>query len=263
MSRIAKTLYWWNFWLRTTGLRGTLAWETYKLKRFLKFPDLSPLKIKPRQARYGVLARLGDASDMAVFRQIFQEDEYACLRGLPSPRVVFDLGANVGYASAYFLNCFPQSRLLAVEPDPANYRLCQANLEPYRERARVMLGAAWSECGQLFLSRGTFGDGREWATEVLATHPVEREPTVQGWDIPSLLKSFGASEIDLLKVDIEGSELALFGSSSSAWLPLVRNICIELHGPGCERAFFDAMRGYSYDLDRSGELTICRNIRPN
>jgi hypothetical protein len=68
------------------------------------------------------------------------------------------------------------------------------------------------------------------------------------------------SQIDLLKVDIEGGELELF-SGNTNWLTSVRNICIELHSADCERVFFDALKGFSYDLDRSGELTICRNIR--
>jgi FkbM family methyltransferase len=262
MSRIGKALNETRFWLRTTGLRGTSAWATYRVKRFIKSPNLLQLKIKPRQARYPVSARLGESSDMEVFAQIYQQDEYACLRDLQSPRVIFDLGANVGFASAYFLSCFPASRVLSLEPDPHNYRLCQSNLAPYGNRSRLILGAAWSECGRLCLSRGTFGDGREWATEVVASNIGSTEATVQAYDIPSLLKLIGENQIDLLKIDIEGSELALFGSSSSKWIPLVRNICIELHGVECEQKFFGALRNCRYDLSRSGELTICRNIRP-
>jgi FkbM family methyltransferase len=193
MSRLTRALQEVPIWLRTTGLSNTSAWVKYRVKRHFKLPNPSHMEIKPRRAQYPVSARLGDSSDMRVFGQIFQLDEYACLRSLPSPRFIVDLGANVGYSSAYFLSCLPESRLLAVEPDPDNYRLCQSNLAPYRERARVVLGAAWSECGLLFLSRGTFEDGREWATEVVANRAMEGEPTVQGWDIPSLLHSWEKS----------------------------------------------------------------------
>jgi hypothetical protein len=62
-------------------------------------------------------------------------------------------------------------------------------------------------------------------------------------------------------VDIEGSELQVFGHGSSSWLPLVRNICIELHGEDCRRAVTGALNGLQYDLEQSGELTIYRNLR--
>jgi hypothetical protein len=76
-----------------------------------------------------------------------------------------------------------------------------------------------------------------------------------------LLSLAGATCIDLLKIDIERSEIEVFNSGASAWLDKVRNICIELHGPDCERAFLNALADFDYDVTASGELTICRNLR--
>ena len=89
----------------------------------------------------------------------------------------------------------------------------------------------------------------------------EDDATVDGWDIPSLLELSGGREIDLLKVDVEGSELEIFDNNSSRWLPKVRNICIELHGPDCEEAFLRALGDFDYDLGLFGELTVCWNLR--
>ena len=63
--------------------------------------------MRPRQVRFPLIARLGGSSDMSVFHQIFRMNEYSSLRNIPSPRLIIDLGANIGYASAYFLSCFP------------------------------------------------------------------------------------------------------------------------------------------------------------
>ena len=71
----------------------------------------------------------------------------------------------------------------------------------------------------------------------------------------------GLSAVDLLKIDIERAELTLFGASAGVWLPNVRNICIELHGDDCERAFFTALKDFDYELGRDGELFICTNLR--
>jgi FkbM family methyltransferase len=198
---------------------------------------------------------------MAAFHQIFVFDEYECLRKISSPRLILDLGANVGYSSAYFLTCFPNATVVSVEPDPSNFELCCENLAPYGDRAHVVLGAVWSKRSRLVLSRGTFGDGLDWATQV---HEIDGEPdraAVEGWDIPSLMELTGGEQIDLLKVDIERSELNVFGANSSSWLPNVRNICIELHGTDCREVFLRALRDFKYDLGQSGELTICSNLQ--
>jgi FkbM family methyltransferase len=121
-------------------------------------------------------------------------------------------------------------------------------------------GAAWSERGRLELSKGAFGDGRDWAIQVAETR-VGGAGDVEAWDVGSLIDMAGGTVVDLLKVDIERAEIAVFGDTSKTWLPRVRNICIELHGPDCEEAFFSALADFDYELEHSGEVTICRNLR--
>lgn len=218
------------------------------------------LRTKPRRANFPVVARLGGSSDADCYSQIFVFCQYAAVGDLNSPRLILDLGANVGYASAYFLSRFPSAKVLAVEPDPENFEICGKNLAPYGERATALHGAVWSRRSRLALSRSS-GDGREWAIQVRENEGDSSEEAVEAWDVPGLLQMAGAEYVDLLKVDIERGELELFGSGCEAWLPRVRNICIELHGADCERVFLDALRGYDYDLSTFGELTICRNLR--
>ncbi len=218
-------------------------------------------RVHPQQVQHSLTARLGNSSDMSVFDQIFINEEYACLRGLKDPLLLVDLGANVGFSSAYFLSLFPKSRVVAVEPDDRNIAICRTNLSPYGRRVLLLHGAVWSTTTRLCLSRGTFGDGREWATQVCEPIRVGMVAEIDAWDVASLIEMAGGGTVDLLKVDIEGAELSVFGKFANAWLPQVRNICIELHGRDCEQAFFAALAGYCYELEHSGELTICRNLR--
>jgi FkbM family methyltransferase len=243
-------------WFQSVGVSGSLTWAVYQAKAKLG-QKWSSVTIKPRQVRYPVIARSGDTSDIDVFRQIFLLNEYACLRDIQSPHLILDLGANVGYSSAYFLSCFPTTTVVSVEPDPGNFALCRQNLAPYGNRSIPVLGAVWSKRTKLALSRKAF----EWAIQVRASEDKKDEATVDAWDIPSLLQLAGKEHIDLLKVDIERSELEVFGASSSSWLPKVRNICIELHGEDCRKVFLKALRDFNYVLGNSGELTICRNLQ--
>lgn len=248
-------------YLRTVGLRTTLQLGLCRLRGARRSQAPRALRLQPARVRHPLSVRTGNSSDVDVFWQIFLMEEYECLADLPEPKLILDLGANVGYASAYFLNRFPKARVVAVEPDPENCRICRRNLAPYGARARVVAGAAWPERTSLALSRGAYGDGREWATQVRERATAEDGDRVEGWDMASLMEMAGADQVDLLKVDIERSEIELFGRNVGGWLPRVRNICIELHGPDCREAFFRALAGYEYALESWLELTICRNLR--
>jgi FkbM family methyltransferase len=252
--RKTKTL---RAWRGAVGMQTATAYAAYRVAETLRLPQPATMKIKPPRAAHALSARLHGSSDLDVFYQIFVQDEYSCVRGIRSPHLIFDLGANVGYSSAYFLSAFPNTTIVAVEPDPTNIEVCRLNLAPYGARVQLVHGAVWSSTSKLALSRPT-SHNHEWATQV-------REGvggTVQGWDMPSLIDLSGREQIDLLKVDIEGSEVNVFGPDSASWLPKVRNICIELHGAHCEEVFFRALQGFDYELSRSGELTVCSDLRP-
>jgi FkbM family methyltransferase len=247
----------------STGLFAAMRWGVFRLAGRVGLPEPAVLRLHPRQVCHPLYARLRGSSDMQVFFQVFICQEYSCLRELTDPVLVLDLGANVGFSAAYFLSVFPKARVVAVEPDERNLVICKANLSSYGDRVLLLHGAVWSKPATLRLLKGTFGDGREWATQVGET--IEEDGIsggVQAWDIGSLIDMSGSSMVDLLKVDIERAELSVFGKSATSWLHRVRNICIELHGKDCEDLFFAALGDFSYELERSGELTICRDLRP-
>ena len=204
---------------------------------------------------------MGDSSDIDLFQNIFLRGEMDFWRSKTdkSPRVIVDLGANVGYTSAVFLSLFPRAFVLAVEPDPDNVEICKRTLAPYGDRVKIIEGAVWHSCGQLALSRGIFGDGRAWATQV-RTASVGEAASVTAWDMPSLLKMCPHDTIDILKIDIEGSEKELFSQNTAEWLPRARNICIETHGAECDQAVAAALAPFRYRVDQSGEYALYLDI---
>ena len=245
---------------RTLGLVAGARWSLLRSADFRGLLRKKTVQLHPRVLAHPVHVRMQGSSDQNVFEQIFVRRDFDVSGLLDPPQLIFDLGANVGYSAAVFLSLFPGARVLAVEPDPDNAELCSKNLTPYGDRARVVKGAVWHSRTSLVLSRGTFGDGREWATEVREVRGGETGD-VDAWDIPSLLALIGGTEIGLLKIDIEGSEAALFSCGTDRWLDRVRNLFVELHGPACEQAVIGALREYDYDCSRSGEYMVCLNLR--
>jgi FkbM family methyltransferase len=201
------------------------------------------------------------SSDSKVFLQIFVEEEYSCLRGLSNISFIIDAGANVGYSSVYLMNLFPKSRIVAVEPDANNISICEKNLMPYKTHVSILKSAIWSRKAGLVFSQEAYRDGRGWAIRVEEASEGQ-EPDVNAIDIESILRESGCTSIDLLKMDIERSEIEVFSRNYKYWLDRTKNIVIELHDSECESVFFNAMSDYDYRLQKSGELTVCLDIMP-
>jgi hypothetical protein len=85
---------------------------------------------------------------------------------------------------------------------------------------------------------------------------------MDGWDVPALMARAGFGRVDLLKIDIEGAEIDLLLKNAERWLPRVRNLSIEFHGPECEAALERALEPYTYQRQVLGELTFCFHLRP-
>lgn len=235
-----------------------LRWFCTRILGRLSVPKIRQITLKPPDLLYPVMVGMSPVSDEYVFDQIFVRHEYAPVSDrLRDQTVILDLGANVGYASAFLACKYPDARILAIEPDPRNFQLCCQNLKPYGDRIKVLKGAVWSRCSKLALSH-RLGDGM--ATQVMAAEH-ESDAEVMAWDVTTLLDIAQAEIADLVKIDIEGSEAELFAVDAGRWLPRVRNICIELHDQRCRDIFFEALSGFDYELVETGESTICLNLR--
>jgi FkbM family methyltransferase len=197
-------------------------------------------------------------SDRLAFAQIFIERGYPLPRDL-QPKLIIDCGANVGYASLFFLSRYPGARVIALEPDDRNYDLLTRNLQPFGDRVHMIHGAIWPRETGLRVVKGCFGDGLEWATQVRECHAGEAAE-LTGTTIASLMARSRDHVVDLLKLDIEGAEAELFAGNLD-WIDKVLLLVIELHGPESSRTFHRAMLGRPFKISVCGELTIAERVQ--
>jgi FkbM family methyltransferase len=247
--------------LRTHALQASLLGRGRAL-RFALAGALGlrrPFVFRTPEAEHPLLVRSG-TSDFDVFRQIFVEGDYAFLADVPRGGLIVDCGANVGYSSAYFLSRFPDSELIAIEPDPGNFELLSRNLAAYGSRARAVQAGLWSHRTSLVVEETAYRDGREWTRMVRESRPGDAAQ-VAAVDVATLLRDSRHERIALLKVDIEGAEAVVFADNYESWLDAVDVLAIELHddspfgdGPG---VFQRAIAGRGFSQARFGELTVC------
>lgn len=187
-------------------------------------------------------------SDFQCYKQVFEKKEYA-FEVSRQPRTIVDIGANIGLASIYFANEFPEARIFAVEPDLSNFQLLQNNTAPYRQITPI-LGAVWNENIELQIVDPGTG---KWGfiaqrTDVKNGQPGKMHERVRGLTMPCLLQEVGIDQVDILKVDIEGSEKELFGGRLD-WINRVDAIIIETHDwlkPGCSQSVADATSDFDH-----------------
>jgi len=227
------------------------------LYKVIRLPQLT-IRIRTPDAQYPLLCRLG-TSDLATLDQIFGEREYSCFDDLKELDLIIDCGANVGYASAYFLSHFPSARVVAVEPDLENLEMLKKNLSPYSGRFSIVRAGIWSKNVGLRVARVARVKGvmASWAITVREVEPGE-SADIQAVTIMELLRQGNAARIALLKIDIEGAEAAVFSVDCEPWLSLVDNMSIELHGNECRTIFLKAIARQNFEISKAGELTICR-----
>ncbi len=205
--------------------------------------------------------RAGTSDKEAIGDVLFKEEYGVVDRDLRSPGLIVDCGAYAGYSSLYFLHKYPGAHVIAIEPDDANFELCRLNLEAYNGRVTLVHAAVWPEAVGLVLHPGELADGREWATMVKP--PAKNEtPDVKGVTLGELLRDSGFEKIDLVKMNIECSEVAVFSRNYAAWLPHVRNMVVQLHDKTAEDVFFQAMSERAFLMTRFPTIFVFAAIAP-
>jgi FkbM family methyltransferase len=200
-------------------------------------------------------------SDANVIEQVFEARQYELLLGRNDVRYIVDCGANIGAASLFLLAHYPAAQLIAVEPDAGNMDVCRKNLAPFADRVRFVESGIWSSDVGMVVQRGRYGDGRAWSFQVRPCRPGEA-PEVRGVSVGSLMRQHGFPRIDLLKMDIERSELEVFTQGDLRWLPQTRVLAVELHDGECRCAYDQALSNIPHRTHQRGEVTVAEILSP-
>jgi FkbM family methyltransferase len=183
------------------------------------------------------------SSDFVTLHEVFMNREYGevLLHAPERVRGILDLGANIGLASRWFLRCWPSAQVIAVEPDLGNAALLRRNLasagntSQFHRVVNAFVGgrarkAVLKTRGEGFANEGTLSD-------VMPSGSDSVLPVVT----PAQLLEMTGVTIDLVKMDIEGSEKEVLEENLS-WLQGCSTVVVELHDPLDEAWLTDIVR---------------------
>jgi FkbM family methyltransferase len=204
-------------------------------------------------------------SDLYVFNQVILHVGYRTILnllvdyGIEAPRVI-DAGSNIGLTATYFKRFLPQSQIVCIEPSSENVHVLRANLdENQMQDVRVYAKGLWNR--NTFLSRKRdFRDNLSWAFAV--EEGTERADAIEAITLQEIMNEMKWENADVLKLDIEGAEAALFSDEQtfSYMVSHYRIIAAEIHEEMISSKLVrKKLRDCGMVVFDSGELTVAIN----
>lgn len=209
--------------------------------------------------------------DIGVIKQVFEQNQYA-FDWIPQGTKVADLfkriidvgkvptiidgGGNIGASCVWFSHKFPQSKILAIEPDQENCKLLAMNCDNLP--VKIFHGALSNKRRILYLQDP---DQSDWAFRVGETGSLPVR-CIGPYDLLHECDLQGLTPV-IIKLDIEGGE-ELFFEGESNWMERVAVIIIELHDwlfpeRSTSLNFLNAIARHKFQVYTRGENLFCFN----
>jgi FkbM family methyltransferase len=179
------------------------------------------------QLRDGGVIRVFSPGETKVFWSIFVQ---RCYRLWTDCKTIVDAGANIGVFSIWAGRQLPQARIFALEPHPETFAKLQHNLQANRlgNRVQALQFALAAESGERDMLSGTESQRRSLVPADCrsAETGTVKVPSVT---LAELMESNQLEQIDMMKMDIEGSEWEVLLSTPPSVLRRIRRIQFEYH----------------------------------
>lgn len=237
----------------------------YIFKYYIKFNLITAFKLSrlamsniflSRQKIYSVrvygvnLSLRSKTTDLNVFNQIFVKEELNI--PLDEPKCIIDGGAYSGLSSIYLAHKYPNCDVYALEPEDSNYKLLLAHSSQFTNIKPIHSGL-WSKDVKLTVFNEN--KGQKWSFKV----KEDLNGEIAATSIKTLISKNNLSKVDLLKLDIEGSEDELFKKNYCQWLDKVNCIAVEFHeryAPGSEKRIRSVLLKEGFKSMSIGEKEI-------
>lgn len=161
-------------------------------------------------------------------KEIWGEDIYYFESKNPSPFII-DIGSHIGISLLYFKSIFPNAKILSFEPNPYTFEILKENVQSNNlQDIELRNIGIWKENSKKILYIDSTKNQWHSNSSLLQNSWTGKEET-EGIEIQcERLSKYILSNVDMLKIDIEGVELTVVKEIESK-LPLIKNITIEYH----------------------------------
>lgn len=179
------------------GLIHTLQLQVFRLMAFCR-PNW---KVVLGFAPIGFL-HCGGRLPLVSYKEIFVDQDYSSPIPLELTGRILDLGAHLGLAALFFARAYPKAQIDCYEPNPEAAILLKKNLSNCTN-VRVHCAGVSSKNG----SSKLFVENIDGIPTDATINAYDRKKSGKNISVPILdIRDLISSEIDFIKMDIEGSE---------------------------------------------------------
>lgn len=210
------------------------------------------LSLRGRQI---VLEAASAVNALEIYQEMFQHNYHGVLTDFvpdEQTRTVVDLGANYGFFALWVKEHAPDATIICVEPNKYVFPFLEWNLRHCNNC--IILNKAVSNCD----GRQTFDFVRQVPSIAGKTlSQIERSwldksfietQEVETVCLERLFKEQNINSVDILKVDIEGSEKDLFDSLDIKAVMKVKRIVVEWHSEDLRKFILSRMDKLNFEL---------------
>ena len=159
-------------------------------------------------------------SDFWVMKDDLLDREYDI--ETKDPKIIIDLGANIGISTLFFATKYPGGVIHAVEPNPDIYPDLSFNTSGFKN-IKIYQVAIAEKNGKIDLYTSKSGA----SSSTLLRDSSDKHYIVDAITLDNFLKENGIKRVDVLKFDIEGAETVIFRSFDG--FNKVRSYAGEIH----------------------------------
>ena len=175
--------------------------------------------------------------------------EYDALLQSRDPVSIIDAGSFIGDLACHWATRFPTARIITLEPNRDNFAFALTNTAPYAPHITLLNAGLWSHPCHLSVS------GSEMGSQVTET-PLPTHNSILAVDVPTLMADYQFDQIDILKLDIEGAEQVVLGTSCESWIGHVGELVVEMHGQQIEDDIVHRLSRHGFTATRSRSLVF-------
>lgn len=178
-----------------------------------------------------VFYRAGTADPFTLYQVLLRRGKKAEYYLPPAlkPKVILDIGSNIGASIIYFHERFAAAKIFGFEPHPETFRVLEKNVGtlPGVTIFNYGVGATAQRISVRAddFNFGAFSTHREFPDAGRAATTVECETR----RLDDVLRELGIAHVDLIKIDCEGAEAEVFATLPNDILYRCDWIVGELH----------------------------------
>lgn len=243
---------------------GSSLWQKFRLCYFTALkPSLASRGLAQYQPEHILTFRLNGPQGRPVnasirdnfvgvitIAEFFSAQSIIIPKNLPAfqPKVVYDLGANVGIASLLFGSLYSGATVYGFEPLPENLEVCTLNFRNLPKPSAAFPYAVGAQSGiAVFDCQNDSRGGRLESSPHDPSLKTIGKLEVQVYSIDDLITQKGLLPPDFLKIDVEGAELDVL-KGLEHHQHLITRIYIETHGDQLKRDCLTWLEAHGFQI---------------